>query len=78
MEEHIFHSELSQEEIERNFADFDFFRSLSESLQEAVEYAKGNPDAKVAVTMRNAKQAYLRCPSLSGGRENEALAGALA
>ena len=52
MEEHVFHSELSPEEIERNFADFDFFGSLSESLNEAVEYAKGNPNAKVRVTKR--------------------------
>ena len=53
MEEHIFHSELSQDEIERQFANFDFFSSLSESLHEAVEYAKGNPDARVVVTKRS-------------------------
>ena len=53
MEEHIFHTQLSQEEIEQNFADFDFFGSLVESLNEAAEYAKGNPNTKVVVTKRH-------------------------
>ena len=53
MEEYLFHSDLSQEEIEQTFADFDFFGALSESLHQAVEYAKGNPDAKVIVTKRS-------------------------
>ena len=65
MEEHIFHSELSQEEIERNFSNFDFFGSLSESLHEAVEYAKGNPDAKVVVTKRSLPEVNARTSSNS-------------
>ncbi len=53
MEGYVFHTELSPEEMEKNFEGFDFFGSLMESLEEARDFAQGKSDAKVTVSSRH-------------------------
>ncbi len=42
MNEPIFHSDLTMEQIEKNFEGMDFFAGLMEGLQEAYACEKGN------------------------------------
>lgn len=42
MSDLVLHTSLSQEEIENNFKDIDFFTELMNGLQEALEYKRGN------------------------------------
>lgn len=53
MSELIFQSKLSEEEIERNFKDVDFFSCLMEGLEEALAYEKGTAEADVLVRKRS-------------------------
>ena len=53
MEEYVFHTELTPEEIEQNFEAFDFFGSLTQSLEQARDHAKGDLQAKAAVRRRS-------------------------
>lgn len=43
---YIFNSKLTQEEIDNNFKDFDFFGALADSLQEALDFEKGKSSAQ--------------------------------
>lgn len=47
MKELIFESNLTQEEIDVNFKDFDLFDELKESLNQIIEYKKGNVETTV-------------------------------
>ncbi|MBP3521832.1 MAG: helix-turn-helix domain-containing protein [Oscillospiraceae bacterium] len=49
MEDPVFNSSLTQEEISKNFEGVDFFTGLMEGLQEAVSYTKGNPSKETTV-----------------------------
>lgn len=53
MEENIFQSALSTEEIEQNFENFDFYTGLSESLNEALAHAKGEDVPGTVVRKRS-------------------------
>jgi putative transcriptional regulator len=53
MDEHVFRSELSPEEMEKNFQDFDFFGALTESLSEAADYAKNGSSTRVTVRKKH-------------------------
>ena len=46
MRELEFTSTLSNEEIEQNFKDFDFFSSIMTGLEEALAYEKGTAKAE--------------------------------
>ena len=48
-----FKSNLTMEEIEKNFAEMDFFSSLMEGLEEAVAYSKGKASAETFVRKRS-------------------------
>ena len=53
MDETVFGSRLSIEEIEENFADADFFSGLSEGLAEAFRYERGVPCPGTVVHKRD-------------------------
>ena len=40
MDDHVFKSRYSMEEIENNFKDVDFFSGMKEGLEEALAYEK--------------------------------------
>ena len=43
MDDIILETPLTQEEIEENFKNFDFFASLEEGFKEAIAYKNGTP-----------------------------------
>lgn len=45
-DKYIFNSKLTEEEIDNNFKDFDFFSSLEEGLKEALSFEKGKSSAE--------------------------------
>lgn len=52
MDDIILHSSLTEEEIESNFKDMDFFLAMTQSLKEAVAYEKGEPVPDTVVRYR--------------------------
>ncbi len=46
MSAHIFNSSLSEEEIENNFKNIDFFSGIMEGLEEALAFEKGKSSAE--------------------------------
>ncbi len=48
----ILHSSLTDEQIEENFKDLDFFGAMTKSLEEAIAYEKGNPVPETVVHYR--------------------------
>ena len=53
MSDYTFKSSLTMEEIEKNFADMDFFSGLMEGLEEALAYSKGQASAETFVRKRS-------------------------
>lgn len=53
MAEPVFKSSLSMEEIERNFAEMDFFSDMMAGLEEALAYSKGKASAETFVRKRS-------------------------
>lgn len=53
MNELVFKSSLSIEEIESNFSDMDFFTDLMEGLEEALAFSKGKATAETFVRKRS-------------------------
>lgn len=53
MNEPIFESSLTWEEIENNFKDFDFFSGIMAGLEEALAYEKGRATADTFVRKRS-------------------------
>ena len=53
MSDLTFKSSLTMEEIEKNFAEMDFFSGLMEGLEEAVAYSKGKASAETFVRKRS-------------------------
>lgn len=53
MSDYTFKSSLTMEEIEKNFADMDFFSGLMEGLEEALAYSKGKASAETFVRKRS-------------------------
>ena len=53
MNELTFKSSLTMNEIERNFAEMDFFSDLMDGLEEALAYSKGKASAETFVRKRS-------------------------
>lgn len=53
MSDLTFKSSLTMEEIEKNFAEMDFFSGLMEGLEEAVAYSKGKASVETFVRKRS-------------------------
>lgn len=53
MSDYIFKSNLTMEEIEKNFDDIDFFSGLMEGLEEALAYSKGKASAETYARKRS-------------------------
>ncbi len=53
MAELTFKSNLTMEEVERNFADIDFFSGLMDGLEEALAFSKGKAHAETFVRKRS-------------------------
>ena len=53
MSDYIFKSNLTMEEIEKNFDDIDFFCGLMEGLEEALAYSKGKASAETYARKRS-------------------------
>ena len=53
MEELVFESSLSMEEIEKNFQNVDFFQSLEAGLREALAYEQGKASPDTLVRKRS-------------------------
>ena len=53
MSDLTFKSSLTMEEIEKNFAEMDFFSGLMEGLEEAVAYSKGKASGETFVRKRS-------------------------
>ena len=53
MDEHIFKSKYSIEEIEKNFKDVDFFSGVKEGLEEALAYEKGKASIETIARKRS-------------------------
>ena len=53
MEKQVFTSKLTDEEIERNFENTDFFAGIMEGLNEALAFEKGNAKAATIVRKKN-------------------------
>ena len=53
MADAVFKSTLSMEEIEKNFAEMDFFSDLMGGLEEALAYSKGKASAETFVRKRS-------------------------
>ena len=53
MDEHIFKSKYSIEEIETNFKDVDFFSGVKEGLEEALAYEKGKASVETIARKRS-------------------------
>lgn len=53
MDEHIFKSKYSIEEIEKNFKDVDFFSGVKEGLEEALAYEKGKASVETIARKRS-------------------------
>lgn len=53
MADATFKSSLSMEEIEKNFAEIDFFSDLMGGLEEALAYSKGKASAETFVRKRS-------------------------
>ncbi len=53
MNELIFKSSLTMEEIERNFSEMDFFSDLMDGLEEALAYSKGKASVETFVRKRS-------------------------
>lgn len=52
MDDLILHSSLTEEQIEDNFKDMDFFSALTKSLEEAIAYERGEPVPDTVVHYR--------------------------
>ena len=52
MDDFVFHSTLTEEQIEENFKDMDFFAALKMGLEEAITYEKGEPEPDTVVHYR--------------------------
>ena len=53
MDETVFRTDVPMDEIEKRFENFDFFGSLMESLQEAVDYKNGKANSNIVVRKRS-------------------------
>lgn len=53
MDDHVFKSKYSMEEIENNFKDVDFFSGMKEGLEEAIAYEKGKASAETIARKRS-------------------------
>ena len=53
MDDHVFTSKYSMEEIEKNFKDIDFFGGIKESLEEILAYEKGKASAETIARKRS-------------------------
>ena len=53
MDDHVFTSKYSMEEIEKNFKDVDFFGGIKESLEEILAYEKGKASAETIARKRS-------------------------
>ena len=53
MSDITFKSNLTMDEIEKNFAEMDFFSGLMEGLEEALAYSKGRASAETFVRKRS-------------------------
>ena len=53
MKELVLHSSLSQEEIDNNFRDIDFFSEMMDGLTEALAYSKGQAAADTFTRKRS-------------------------
>ena len=52
MDDLVLRSSLTEEEIEENFKDMDFFAAMMASLSEAVSYENGKPTPDTVVHYR--------------------------
>lgn len=53
MDDHVFKSKYSMEEIENNFKDVDFFSGMKEGLDEALAYEKGKASEETITRKRS-------------------------
>ena len=53
MDDHVFTSKYSKEEIEKNFKDIDFFGGIKEGLEEILAYEKGKASAETIARKRS-------------------------
>ena len=58
MDEYVFKSKYSMEEIEKNFKDVDFFSGVKEGLEEALAYEKGKASVGTIVRKRSLPDVY--------------------
>lgn len=53
MDELVFKSNLTMEEIEKNFSEMDFFSGLMDGLEEALAYSKGKASVETFIRKRS-------------------------
>lgn len=53
MNELVFKSNLTMEEIEKNFSEMDFFSGLMDGLEEALAYSKGKASVETFIRKRS-------------------------